>query len=128
MANSILDKARAIIALERGTTPDPWRYGALEHGGRCVTDGRGYLFAQVDDDGNGRFIAESRTTAPELAAFVLLVDAKLAEYRSTFERAVTYWTGTNRGHATEAQNSIETLDALRRDIGLAPPVTQETKP
>ena len=51
----ILDKARALIALANGATPAPWRYGALEHGGRCVADGRGYLFAQVDDDGNGRF-------------------------------------------------------------------------
>ena len=62
--------AAEVLDLANGATPEPWRYGALEHGGRCVTDGRGYLFAQVDDDGNGRLIASYRSATPELAAFV----------------------------------------------------------
>lgn len=79
MATDILALARETLALADGATPGPWRYGALEHRGRYVTDGRGYLFAQVDDDGNGRLIAGYREAAPELARFVERVDAVLRD-------------------------------------------------
>jgi hypothetical protein len=66
-AKALVERAREALS---GATKEPWRYGALEFGGRAVVDGSGYFFAQVDDDGNGRFIAASRTLVPDLLAEV----------------------------------------------------------
>jgi hypothetical protein len=52
--------------LLRGGTARPWKYGALEFGGRGIVDGHGYHFAQVDDDGNGYLICAAVNEAEGL--------------------------------------------------------------
>jgi len=89
-----IDEAEAIC---RGATSLPWRYGAIEHGGRCLVDARGYVFAQVDDDGNGRFAAYASVALP----------IALAELRAS------------RGEVEKLREMLEWLDrggGLGRDV------------
>lgn len=72
------DKNRAREVCD-GTTARPWRYGALEFGGRALVDAHGYFFAQVDDDGNGRFCAEASTLLPAAIARIDALEAALRE-------------------------------------------------
>lgn len=67
-----------------GATPAPWRYGALEFGGRCLMDAGGYVFAQIDDDGNGRFAAGARSTLPAALDEIEQLRAKLDRWRNCF--------------------------------------------
>ena len=108
----IMTIAAAVLQREREATPGPWRYGALEHGGRFVTDGAGYLFAQVDDDGNGRLIAAYRTAAPALARFVGLVDKALREAQEDADRSAD---------SASHRDITFMLDGVRRRLGLEVP-------
>ena len=56
----------ALRALLAAGTPGPWEYGALAYSGRYLRDGRGYVFANVDDDGNGALITAAVNALPEL--------------------------------------------------------------
>ena len=77
MTRPITEVAADVLAADQQATPGPWRFGALERGGRHVTDRSGYLFAQVDDDGNGRLIAAYRSDAPEMARALIDIAAIL---------------------------------------------------
>jgi hypothetical protein len=71
-----------------GATAGPWRYGAIEHGGRMLVDGSGYLFAQVDDGGNGAFIARARTAWPEALNRIEQLEAECERLRGLLPAVV----------------------------------------
>jgi hypothetical protein len=88
MSTNVLDKARALIALADKATRGPWEAGGVAlHS--LTFDHEANVFPPLGESGpvavvhadhgemrspDADFIAESRTTAPELARFVLLVD------------------------------------------------------
>ena len=60
------ERIRELRGFLDGATRRPWRFGLSEVvRTRVVIDGNGYLFAQVDDDGNGRLIAAAANALPE---------------------------------------------------------------
>lgn len=66
-SKTALALAEQLEQADTGSTAAPWQYGQLEFGGRMLRDGNGYVFAQVDDDGNGRACATLRNLAADCA-------------------------------------------------------------
>jgi hypothetical protein len=77
--DDITKQAQESLALADGATKKPWRFGMHAQGTRHVVDGQGYMFCQVDDDGNGRLIVHASTALPDLANAWLAVQEALDE-------------------------------------------------
>ncbi len=69
MTDAELEAIRERIA---GATPGPWRDGPSvgQAVSRVIYDRRGYLFGQIDDGQNAKFIAHARSDIEALLAEV----------------------------------------------------------
>ncbi len=103
----------ALMAQVPGVTALPLRYDLSD---RCVYDARGYLFAQIDDPQNAKYMVDAANMIPALAAEYRRMREEAPHVERLINAVRMVRDGERMAHYDQtlaAYEAVAALDALR---------------